>query len=38
MPQLPGDPSHQEEVMQRIADGAGPSLEGTKADAVAWAM
>lgn len=24
--------------MQRIADGAGPSLEGTKAEAVAWAM
>lgn len=36
MPQLPSP--GQEEVMQRIADGAGPSLEGTKAEAVAWAM
>ena len=29
-------PGWQDDVMQRVADGAGPSLEGTKAEAAAW--
>eukprot|EP00913_Durusdinium_trenchii_P032748 g30656.t1 len=33
-PQLEMRHFHQEDVMQKVADSAGPSLEGTKADAV----
>lgn len=35
-PQLEMRHFHQEDVMQKVADSAGPSLEGTKADAVLW--